>query len=605
MTAEPQGANPLEEALHQSEELLAREREARSRAEEARNRLMLLADASALLASSLDYETTLSSLARAVVPAIADWCAVHLVGQDGSVRQIAVVHRDPEKVRLARELERQYSFDPDAPAGVPNVLRTGRTELLTEVPDELLEKAAPDRFVLGILRGLGLKSWMIVPLETRGRVLGAVSFIAAESDRWYTEDDVALAEVLARRAALAIDNASLFQEARRAAAERAAILTQMTDGLIMCDPDGVVTFMNDAAKNLYGADFAGQSLGAFRNSPDLRDRKGEQYSPRSLPMARALAGETVVAEEGRMTRPDGTLLVLQRSATPISAPDGTLLGAVISVRDVTAERSLEAQKNAFLSAAAHDLRTPLTGIKAMAQVLQRRLKRDEAVDADAMAESLARIESNASRMTSIITELLDLSAIETGERLPLNLQQVDLVGLVRRCIEYHREVTAGQQINLDIQTAELVGAWDADRIERAVSNLLSNAMKYSPDRSVVSVLVAEETVAGEPWALIRVADSGVGIPADDLPHIFKRFHRGSNVGSDVAGTGIGLAGARQIVEQHGGKIEVQSVEGAGSTFSIRLPVVDGASATPSADANQRGETASPFEAKFFYRQLRR
>jgi PAS domain S-box-containing protein len=180
-------------------------------------RLSFLAEASELLARSLDPDETLRGLADLVVPRIADWCGIELLDEEGALRNVAVAHVDPERVKLADELRNRYPVDPDAETGVPNVIRTGRSELYAEIPDELLVEAAQDEEHLRIMRELGLVSVMIVPLLARGRAIGAVSFVAAESGIRYDERDLELAEDLARRAALAIDNAMLFKREHEAA----------------------------------------------------------------------------------------------------------------------------------------------------------------------------------------------------------------------------------------------------------------------------------------------------------------------------------------------------------------------------------------------------
>jgi signal transduction histidine kinase len=192
------------------------ERDARHAAEIARERAAFLARASALLGSSLDYEETLRNVANLAVPKIGDWCGVELVGEDGQVAQVAVAHVDPAKVEYAHELRRRYPPDPDSPTGVPNVLRTGVSEMYPEIPDEMLVATARDEEHLRIARELGLRSVMIVPIKDRDTVLGAISFVAAESGRLYTEDDLLMAEQLAERAGAAIVNARLYETAREA-----------------------------------------------------------------------------------------------------------------------------------------------------------------------------------------------------------------------------------------------------------------------------------------------------------------------------------------------------------------------------------------------------
>lgn len=206
-------------------QLYAAERQARQEAELAQQRLTVLAEASHILASSLDYETTLSNVARLVVPQFADWCSVHIVQEDGSTKQLAVAHVDPSKVELIHELQRRFPTDPNAPRGVPNVVRTGKPETIPEITDALLTQLVTDPELLRIVRALGLRSSMTLPLIARDRVVGAISFVTAESGRLYGASDLALAQDLARRAAAAIDNAQLYKQAEAAIRIRDQFLT--------------------------------------------------------------------------------------------------------------------------------------------------------------------------------------------------------------------------------------------------------------------------------------------------------------------------------------------------------------------------------------------
>ena len=188
------------------------EREARAAAEEAAARARFLAEASAILDQSLDYEATLATISRLAVPWLADWCAVDMPDPDGSLRRVTTAHVDPAKVELAHEWERRYPTDPDSPTGVPSVIRTGRPEVHPEITDEMLVAAARDAEHLELVRSIGMRSAMVVPMIARGRTLGAITFIAAETGRSYGDDDLLLAQELARRAAMSIDNARLYEE---------------------------------------------------------------------------------------------------------------------------------------------------------------------------------------------------------------------------------------------------------------------------------------------------------------------------------------------------------------------------------------------------------
>jgi GAF domain-containing protein len=190
--------------------------QARAEADERAEKLAFLAAASAELASSLDYQATLATVARLAVPTIADWCAVEIL-VDGRLRTLAVAHVDPAKVAMAEELQQRYPADPDAATGSQNVVRTGRSELHPVITDDMLVAATRDEEHLRLARELNLRSALTVPLLVRGRALGAITLIFAESDRTYRADDVTFAEDLARRAAVAIDNAHLHSETRDAA----------------------------------------------------------------------------------------------------------------------------------------------------------------------------------------------------------------------------------------------------------------------------------------------------------------------------------------------------------------------------------------------------
>jgi len=191
---------------------IARDITARKRAEESQR---FLAEASSVLASSLDYGVTLASVARLAVPEIADWCGVDILQDDGKLAQVAISHVDSEKIKLAKEMQRRYPPDPNSPHGVHSVLRTGKSEFAAQVTDEQVAAAARDVEHLKMLVELGLKSYIIAPLIARGRTLGAITFVSSQSGRHYEPADVALAEELARRAALSVDNARSYRDAQR------------------------------------------------------------------------------------------------------------------------------------------------------------------------------------------------------------------------------------------------------------------------------------------------------------------------------------------------------------------------------------------------------
>lgn len=197
------------------EVLLKREQNARQEAERASQRLSFLARASRILTDSLNYEKTLSRVAELLVPQLADWCTIHMIDENNHVEPLVVSHIDPDKVAWAQELQQRYPPDPDPEVGLYKVLCTGQPELYPDIPEELLVASAQDAEHLRLIREVGFTSAMVVPLISRERTLGALTLVWAESGRHYSAADLELAQELAGRAALAVDNARLYREAQR------------------------------------------------------------------------------------------------------------------------------------------------------------------------------------------------------------------------------------------------------------------------------------------------------------------------------------------------------------------------------------------------------
>lgn len=192
--------------------LLRLERDAHQELERSSNAIRLMADVGTLLSSSLDYEAVLSKLTEVLVPAIADWCAVDVLNEEGRIQRLAAFHSDPAKIAFVHAIEQRYPGDPNAKHGVANVLRTGQTEWMADIPDAVLVAGAKSEEHLELVRSLGLRSYIAVPLQARGRILGVLSLVMAESGRRYTQQDVTFVEELAKRASLSVDNAKLYTQ---------------------------------------------------------------------------------------------------------------------------------------------------------------------------------------------------------------------------------------------------------------------------------------------------------------------------------------------------------------------------------------------------------
>ena len=291
---------------------------------------------------------------------------------------------------------------------------------------------------------------------------------------------------------------------------------------------------------------------------------------------------------------DGSYRRLAWTAMP--TPEGLVYAVA---RDITVERSQPEEKRArslarelaaalarkegFLASVCHDVQQPLTVIKAQTQLLQRQLARGETLPPEQLRTCLAYILAATNRVRGMTQDLLDASVEQSGHTLALLLARTELVALARQAVGEHELVSERHQFLFEAEVPTLEATVDEARVHRVLANLLTNAIKYSPDGGTVSVTVKAADGPDGKSALLVVRDEGVGIPQNDLPHIFDRFRRGANAVGRFAGTGLGLASAREIVELHGGIISVESEEGKGSTFVVRLPV------SPPAVAGLSGE----------------
>jgi PAS domain S-box-containing protein len=313
----------------------------------ARRHNELLADASGLLARSLDWDETLKTVARLAVPAYADWCFVELLQPDGSIERVVTEHADPGKREFVEEYDRRYPLDPDSPVGSPQVIRTGEPVLMSEMPDGFWEAVAQDPEQLRLLREVGFVSSLIVPLRVRGVVIGDLALASAESGRRYDEHDLRVAQELADRCALALDNARLYTSLREADAasrrsrdELEAILEGVADAVTAQAPDGRLVYANDAAVRLLSFESAAELLAAppleIMARFSMRAEDGSELPLERLPGRRALTGErpeplTVryrhhASAEDRWSRVQ---------STPVFDEDGRVRLAINVIEDIT------------------------------------------------------------------------------------------------------------------------------------------------------------------------------------------------------------------------------------------------------------------------------
>jgi two-component system phosphate regulon sensor histidine kinase PhoR len=343
-----------------------------------------------------------------------------------------------------------------------------------------------------------------------------------------------------------------------------AIIAAMTDAVVATDRSESVLLLNRAAEDL---------LDVNRRTAQGR-RAGDVFAaPRLAGMLHeAAAYGRVTAEE----LPPGTAgdRVVEAHCAPIRTEDGTVTGAVAVLRDVTELRQTERLRRELTANVSHELRTPLTSIKGFAETLLDGAMADEVT----CRRFLSIIDGETDRLVKLVDDLLDLSLLES-KRLTLELKPVDVSVLVAHTVDKLRPLAATQRLTLHQSgPSGIVVAADADRLAQVLTNLVDNALKYTPEGGRVDVQVA--AVNGEVEVLVN--DSGRGIGPEDLPHVFERFYRADRSRTrGSGGTGLGLAIAKHIVEAHGGRISVSSQPNEGTTFKVTLPRgADGRVAAP-------------------------
>jgi PAS domain S-box-containing protein len=418
----------------------------RQEAEDAHLRSAFLAEASEVL-TSLDYERNLQRIAGLAVPRLSDWCAVDLMSDGGDIQRLATTHADPARAAWAREFHGRYPPSLSDAGGVGFVLRTGTPQLVSEVTDAMLVASARDEEHLRAARELRLQSAMIVPLTAGRRTFGALTFVSTIGGRRFTSADLDFAMELGRRAALAIENARLYQEARNA----------------------------------------------------------------------------------------------------------------------------NRVKDEFLATLSHELRTPLNVVVGRARRLA-----DVAADPDAVKQNAETIGRNADALTRLVEDLLDVSRITLGQ-VALDLRLVDLAATIQNVSAGLEPMARAKRIVLRTDVGRDVPELmcDPTRIQQVIWNLLTNAIKFTPEGGQVLVSIRKSGTSVE----LLVSDTGIGIAPAFLPHVFDMFRQAEPSGSRRhGGLGLGLSIVRRLVELHGGTVSASSAgEGTGSTFTVQVPCVEGAS----------------------------
>ena len=591
-----------------------------------------LAEASRVLGSSIDFETTIQKVARLAVPTLADWCGVDLVTDNGDLQRIAVAHVDPARVESAKKLHSLYPAQADSPTGVPAVIRTGKSEFYPDISEEMVAASAVDEQHLELLRELDLHGVIIAPLRAAEQTFGALTLISSRKSRRYTEADVALAEELAHRAALAIQSARLYaaeQDARRRAEEMVerterlqtvtAALSQATtpfaageaalgDTISALDASaGALFLLTPEGKGLEVIKVAGsgedtarklQTLPAEAESPLAEAvRDGEtRYIENGAPGAPGLAiaplkiGDRVLGamawafrERREFTDRDRVFIETVARQCALAVERAQLYAAERAARE--SAQAANRAKSDFLATMSHELRTPINAIQGYAQLLDLGIPGPLK---EQQREFLSRITSSAEHLLGLVNEVLDLAKIESGT-IRVEREPVAAGNTVDAALSLIRPQAASRQVALSdecegARNATYLG--DEHRVRQILTNLLSNAVKFTPPGGAIVVDCSTTREAPklsaakrDCFVLFRITDTGIGIAPDQMERIFEPFTQADGAHKNpytrgATGTGLGLTISRRLARLMGGELTVESTPGTGSVFSLWMPMPD-------------------------------
>ena len=429
-------------------------------------------------------------------------------------------------------------------------------------------------------------SFLGAPIRHRGRHVGSLCVTDKQDGRAFTQEDEDTLLMFAAHAAMAIANAHRYREEKRARADLETLVNTSPVGVVVFDATtGIPVLLNREGRRIVdGLRNPGQTAEQLLDVLTYRRADGREVSLEEFPLAQVLGrSETLRAEEVVMQVPDGRSVTTLVNATPIRSAMGDIESVVVTLQDMTPLEQQERQRAEFLGLVSHELRAPLTSIKGSAAAV---LGATSVLDAAEMHQFFRIIDGQADHMLGLISDLLDMARIEAG-MLTVTPEPSDVTSLVDRA----RQIVLsglgrpGLQVNLPLDLPRVHA--DRARIVQVLSNLLANAARHAPESSTVCV-TAESVDA---HVAVSVVDLGVGISAERLPHLFRKFSRSEDAapGGGIEETGLGLAICRGIVEAHGGRIWAESDgPGRGARFTFTIPAVAEATSTPAPHAARAG-----------------
>ncbi|MEH2289776.1 hybrid sensor histidine kinase/response regulator [Nostoc sp.] len=589
-----------------------------------------LAEASEILAASLDYETTLAGLVRLAVPEIADWCLVDIISDNQLLCRVAAAHANPEKQELVEQLQ-DYPPDLTETAGIAKVIQTGKSHITHFISEEQIQGLTHNASHLKILQELNPTSGMSVPLILRGRVLGVMTLVSS-SNRRYDTKSLMLAEELAGRAAIAVDNARLYREAQQS--QQAALLatsriarlqaitatlaesltpTQVAEvivkqGMAVGASSVFVALLTESGTELeivrtvgdqqeiidssrrFSINASAPVAEAVRTKQPIWQQPTETRLARysnlaqeyaqynydawiSIPLiieGRAIGGMSLAFTEIQKFNQDDRAFMLALAQQCAQAMERARLYEAEQTARKSAENANRI-KDEFLAVLSHELRSPLNPILGWSKLLQ-----TKKLDEKTIPQALKTIERNAKLQAKLIEDLLDISRILQG-KISLNIYPVDLASVISAAMETVRLSAEAKSIEMHISLEPNLGQvlGDSSRLQQIVWNLLSNAVKFTPEGGQVDIRLSSCSKSNSNSAIIQVSDTGKGIDPNFLPYVFEYFRQeNSSTTRKFGGLGLGLAIVHHLVELHGGTVQVESEgEERGATFTVRLPLI--------------------------------
>ena len=540
-----------------------------------RDRLSRLSEASLRINESLDFDTVLQRVLDSACSLTgARYGVITLLDESGRIQDFVYSGLTPEE-------SRQFAEFPDGMLFFEYLSSISEPLRLRDFHSYIRELGLPE-----FLPPMAVSSplpFLAAPIRHLGESVGA--FYVGEKELEFTPEDEATLVMFASQAALVIANARRHREEQRARTDLETLVNTTPVGVLVFDAKtGGVTSVNREARRIVNDLCApGGSAEQLLEVLTFRRFDGREVSLVEFPLAQGLrTGETVRAEEIVLQAPGGQSVTTLINATPIFSEEGEVESVVVTMQDMTPMEELERLRAEFLGMVSHELRTPLAAVKGSVDTL---LESASDLDSAEMTQFFRIIRDQSENMRYLIGDLLDVARIETGT-LPVSPEPVDAAVLVDEARS--RFQSGGGRSNLVIDLPPDLPRVMADRrrIVQALGNLLSNAAHHSNELSPIRVAAVRDGV----HVAFSVADDGVGVPAERLPHLFRKFSQldGEERGRAIAGSGLGLAICKGIVEAHGGRIRAESDGlGLGSRFTFTVPAVEEAVTLPPPRSRRR------------------